>query len=126
MKRKTAENYLYLAHLYRILIIITNECLNCYFKGGVWNWQWRLTYDDYLAGLDDNVNTWGSVRIFDNLQIIIVDLQCFGVVIILRITLFLCASGYVRLQTSHGDLNLELHSEMVRKHTSFFFVLFFQ
>ena len=34
MKRKTTEKYLYLTHLYRITIFLTNECLNCFFEGG--------------------------------------------------------------------------------------------
>ena len=34
MKIKTAEKYLYLTHLYRILIFFTNEFFNRFFEGG--------------------------------------------------------------------------------------------
>ena len=35
-------------------------------------------------------------------------------VFVLFLFLFFFCQGYVRLQTNHGDLNLELHCEMVR------------
>ena len=33
-KRKTAEKDLYLTRLYKILIFVRNERLNCFFEGG--------------------------------------------------------------------------------------------
>lgn len=48
------------------------------------------------------------------LDLVLIFIMCFFVLL-----------GYVRLQTSHGDLNLELHCEMVRKSKSLKFEIFF-
>lgn len=47
------------------------------------------------------------------LDLVLIFIMCFFVLL-----------GYVRLQTSHGDLNLELHCEMVRKSKSLKFEIF--